>query len=183
MNPLTTPWLEATIIGFAYLVLIIISLLIVSGKHNVKIFLSFKDFIPYFAVVVLFSSYVIGLSAHLVAQEIIACYFQGSTTPIAQISNLKQNLPEKDLIVLQNIFAILIMYRHLSVSTFFLTIVMPIFLHKKFNNKRITFSVFGLLLLLTILFKYSNNIQANIVTVYKGELFKKISVSNCCNKK
>jgi hypothetical protein len=178
MNPLTTPWLEATIIGFAYLVSLTIILLLFSGKAKLHITAQIKDVIPYFAVVILFSSYVVGLSTHLLMQEFILKFFQDSTTPLIKISEFRQNLPEKEFLVLQNNFAILIMYRHLIISFVLLTVFTPILLFERFENKKVKWSVFSVLFLITILFGSSYLIQRTAVNSIKFEMATKVKLLN-----
>jgi uncharacterized metal-binding protein len=65
------PWLQVTIAGFMYLCFLFFLILLIAKIDLDKIdFISIKEYFPYMAILIVFLSYVVGYSAHLLSQEV-----------------------------------------------------------------------------------------------------------------
>jgi len=64
-----TPWLEITIVGFVYTVSLFLLLLLSIRKYNLNIDSRVRDHLPFIAILIVFTSYVVGQAMHLLMQK------------------------------------------------------------------------------------------------------------------
>ena len=124
-------WLEVTIAGFVYLAAAFFTILAFAGKDDLGFLNSIREFIPYLALIVLFASYVVGMTAHILMQEVVIWFFPeyGFTAGI-QLA-LQQNTPREILTSLGYSYGAMLLLRHLALASLFLAVSLLIWLRKK----------------------------------------------------
>jgi hypothetical protein len=116
------PWIQGAIPGFVYVSAFFFVIQFFAGKKNLKYDGVVSGYLPYIAIIVVFFSYVVGLSSYLISEKIIYCIYDKYTPHITKLIELQKNIPEKVYLSYRNTYEDLIMLRHLSASTLILGI-------------------------------------------------------------
>ena len=170
MNTLT-PWLEVTITGFIYLCSIVFIMLSIAKKRDVNTVHIFKEYLPYVSVIILFLSYVIGLSAYLIVQNVIFYFIPSVGYEPAIISSIQEAITEKQYRSFENGYATLVMLRHLVISYAFFAISFFVWLNAStFIQWRKAFLIFSIILEIIFVLAYCS--QRSHFQVLKESLIK-----------
>ncbi len=73
-----TPWLGVTIFGFVYVTAGVFLFLSYAGEYRLGFLKHAQPYAPYLAVLVLFLSYLVGLVAHLLSQQVWVAFFHSA---------------------------------------------------------------------------------------------------------
>ena len=113
------PWIQVTISGFVYVSAVFFLLLSLAHKYD----LSFKDtryYLPYIGILLIFLSYVIGYSAHLVFEKILFCLNPEYKLTLSKLLSIRENMSDILYKSYNDSYSNLVMFRHLVIATVFL---------------------------------------------------------------
>ena len=126
---LWTPWIEVTITGFVYVIVIFFLVIRLLNIRTLSFLKGLESYAPYIALVTLFSSYVSGLVAHMAIAKLIACFRPEVRffTP-EKIVQLHEAAPEYLRNSMGLSYGNLVLLRHLAISVFLLGIALFLWL-------------------------------------------------------
>jgi hypothetical protein len=131
------PWIQVTIAGFVYIASAFFVILKLVNKKNLQ-FVHVKEYLPYLAILVVFLSYAVGYSAHLVSKTCIIDEFYSeyklTQDKSRKLTELKENREELYQSLNDN-YSNLVMFRHLFVATILLGISLFIWFYKHEKRK------------------------------------------------
>ena len=118
-----TPWLGVTIFGFVYVTAGVFLFLSYAGEYRLGFLKHAQPYAPYLAVLVLFLSYLVGLVAHLLSQQVWVAFFHSADAYNARrLIALQADTPRDLLTSLGNSYDTMVIYRHLWPAFVFLGI-------------------------------------------------------------
>jgi hypothetical protein len=156
------PWIHVTISGFVYVSFFFFLTLLFAKKYDLN-YKNIKDYLPYIAIMVVFLSYAVGFSIHLMSQEVYY-YFSPRLKILSDPINTKMRLQGNIYDSYNNSYSNLVMLRHLTIATFLLGIVLPFWFYRKTNAWRYSIISFCICLLGSFIFfvSYCNSKQTFI---------------------
>ena len=122
------PWIEITIVGFAYLAAAFFLFLSAATKYRLDFLKDLHEYIPYIAVGVLFLSYAVGLSAHFLMEKGIIILRPECKYNATSLLLIRQKAPAQILEAFGSSYSNLIMFRHLTIATALLSVTIFIWL-------------------------------------------------------
>ena len=155
-----TPWLEITITGFVYIVALFFFLFLLSGKPDFVFPTFASEYLAVLGILTLFFSYVIGLAMHVILQRAIELVKPSYKFDAVNQVQLDLTLPETLRASLNGSYNSLIMFRHLFVATFVMTVLLLFwFWRDQFELLKLELALASFLL--TIIWVFAWRIQAH----------------------
>ena len=156
-----TPWLEVTISGFIYVAAAFFLFLRITGSYDLTLPQSLHDYIPYLVILILFLSYVVGLSTHMVVAKVISYLHTEYKFDASNQIKIQTLVPDQLRATFGLAYGSLAMYRHLFIATFLLSLTLFAWLYKSpFVKFKWPLTIFCLLL--AILFLGAWRIQSGL---------------------
>lgn len=145
------PWLEVTLPGFIYLAALGF-LLLSYFKPDCKTIINnhydkFKDSLPYTAVLVVFASFIVGLTAQFLMSLAISCIWKEYSFDAIANLKLQRDVPESVAHDFGRSWSNLILFRHLVASMLLLGVSLII----RFREKRTRWKIFFIFVVLCVL--------------------------------
>jgi hypothetical protein len=114
------PFLWAVVFGFVYLLSIMFFVLFILKIQSIKMSKGVEKLAPYIAVIVIFSSSIIGFAAQTIIGKFIGFLFPSKVLSINKEMSIIQTVPETLRILSNNTYSALQLVRHLFIATFLL---------------------------------------------------------------
>ena len=111
-------WLEMTIAGFVFLLAAFFFALAFFHITDLSFIQQFSSATPYLSVAIVFLSYIVGLSIHIVSQTLLSSDKDTSKTRADAMFNDK--IPERAIRLVETSYSTFVLFRLLSVGTYFL---------------------------------------------------------------
>jgi len=143
-----TDWMYLIIPGFVYLSAFFFTLLLSTRTNKIKINKSVREYLPYIAIIVLFSSYILGLSFNLAFERLYFWICQNKS-PVPTVQN--HTISDRNIEQIDQVYAGLVMFRHLIISTIWLGISFFFWLRKN-TLSRLKWHVLIFCFLLNVVF-------------------------------
>jgi hypothetical protein len=136
-----TDWLFVIAPGFIYLCSFFFLFLSFRKKYNLEFIKSSREYFPYIIILLIFFSYIVGMSIHLDSQVII--YFIGDhckncnykfgceAEKLIRLKINAKNIPDMGNVLIGSSYNVLVMFRHLFISTILLGGSLCYWFHKR----------------------------------------------------
>jgi hypothetical protein len=178
---LPTPWLEITVFGFVYIVAFSLFLLSFMYKHEylkiAQYLKNMREYLPYIGAIILFSSYLVGYSAHLVIDPTISKFYSKNDSYIKALAEIKFcNSPLSDQLqsTYRSVYTEFIMFRHLTSATFCLSLSLWFF-YCKTNVKKLKWLIIASFIL-SLVFLWDYCVQRAIYLESLNDIYNYIKL-------
>jgi hypothetical protein len=122
------PYIWAVVFGFVYLLSILFFVLTILKIRSVKIPKEAEKYAPYIAVLVIFSSSIIGFVAQTLMGKFIGFLFPSNILSVSDEMSRIQSVPETLRIFSNNTYSALQLVRHLFLATILLGVSLKIWI-------------------------------------------------------
>jgi hypothetical protein len=164
-----TPWLEITISGAVYSTALILILLSFAGKNDLKFISKISSFSLSISILLVFVSYVIGLSAHLITQQIISWLCSSSKYDPKELLAIK-NFSKDAYDSLTYTYSNLVMFRHLTFSTFILSLSFLFWSRNILIPRNIKWTIFFSCIFFSLIFLWAYSSQREFLITLTNSL-------------
>jgi hypothetical protein len=167
-----TPWLEITIAGAVYVAAACILFLSFADKRNFTLTDNTRPLIPYIAVMMLFFSYVVGLSIHyLTVYVLVSCHPEFGFDAARQLGPYDKDMLER-LAKLGSAYGTMVMFRLLFPGFFFLAISVLVW-YWTHSNRRLRWSAVSICLAFSLFFLCTWLVHKDIYIQVRDAVFPK----------
>jgi hypothetical protein len=168
-----TPWLSATIFGFAYVTAAFFLVLWIARLDNLKFLKDCREFAPFLAVLTVSLSYVVGLTAHYVSDYVwVTCVCPSDAPSATNLMWMREKTPAGVLQELGNAYDTLVLFRHLFFGSLLCLITIFGWLSKN-HLPRLKWTIGFVCLFATVFFciawRYEHSIYIDFLKVIKAE--------------
>ena len=136
--------------GFVYLLAFFFYFLTITGKYDFEFFKGIREYLPYIAIIIVFTSYIIGHSFNLALERIV---FWASEEMYSQRLLLFEGneLNNNQIEIISETYSGLVMFRHLIISIAVFGIIFLVWMNRS-SWKKFRCHIVFIIIILEILF-------------------------------